>query len=128
MLVLIKLALRWVVIDHREDRWDDPLSPPVVCLRRIRPMLRCLVSHRSHFWPWTGPSSGSLVHFASYLLSNLLAQFRLPQTGPDEVVIPCLTRQIPAILVHYSSARVICKDAFAAAAQASLRTVSIPDR
>lgn len=84
-----------------------------------QPSISFLAVDRAELWV-TGPFRK--------ILTRLLVQFRLPRVGPNEIIVPCLTRQIPAILRHSESARVICQDAFKAAAQASLRTVTVPDR
>ncbi|SMR44214.1 unnamed protein product [Zymoseptoria tritici ST99CH_1A5] len=60
------------------------------------------------------------------LLKPLLDQFSLPRLLPNEVVLPCLSQQLPAIQRHFPSTRVLLHDAFTAHAQASLRTVNIP--
>jgi hypothetical protein len=60
------------------------------------------------------------------LLMPLVQKLGLPNVGPSEVLIPCLARQLPAIMAHFQSARVITKNAITAFAQASIRTVVLP--
>ncbi|KAF1825676.1 uncharacterized protein K489DRAFT_314894 [Dissoconium aciculare CBS 342.82] len=84
-----------------------------------QPSISFLAVDRSEVW---------IVGDFRKILSGLVMQFRTSAPAANEVVFPCLTRQISAILAHYGSARVVCQDAFVAAAQASLRTVTIPDR
>jgi siderophore synthetase component len=50
----------------------------------------------------------------------------LPNVEAHEVLIPCLARQLPAIMVRFQSARVIARNAITASAQASIRTVVLP--
>ncbi|KXT17062.1 hypothetical protein AC579_4327 [Pseudocercospora musae] len=62
------------------------------------------------------------------LLEPLLANFNLPAVGPNDIVLPCLSRQWPAIQDNFPSAYVLLLDALEAEAQASIRTVTIPSR
>jgi siderophore synthetase component len=55
-----------------------------------------------------------------------LRKLDLPQAGSEEVLIPCLARQLPAITSRFPSARVLAKKAITASAQASIRTVVVP--
>jgi siderophore synthetase component len=50
----------------------------------------------------------------------------VPNVGAHEVLIPCLALQLPAIMVRFQSARVIARNAITASAQASIRTVVLP--
>lgn len=62
------------------------------------------------------------------LLEPLLANFILPPLYENEIVLPCMSRQIPAIQQNFPSARVLLLDAFTAEAKANLRTVVIPSK
>lgn len=61
------------------------------------------------------------------LLKPLLSKLDLPDIGSNEIVIPCLTRQMPAIKLNFPSARLLVGNALTASAQASLRTVVLPE-
>lgn len=60
------------------------------------------------------------------LLKPLLRKLNLPRIEEYEVAIPCLTRQLPAIMVRFQSARILARNATSASAQASMRTVVLP--
>jgi uncharacterized membrane protein len=60
------------------------------------------------------------------LLAPLLHKLDLPAVKANEILIPCLTRQLPAITLRFPSARVIVRNAITASAQASIRTVVLP--
>jgi hypothetical protein len=60
------------------------------------------------------------------LLRPLVHKLGLPNVEAHEVLIPCLARQLPAIMVRFQSARVIARNAITASAQASIRTVVLP--
>ncbi|KAE9987412.1 siderophore [Venturia inaequalis] len=62
------------------------------------------------------------------LLEPLLANFVLPPLYENEIVLPCMSRQIPAIQQNFPSARVLLLDAFTAEAKANLRTVVVPPK
>jgi siderophore synthetase component len=55
-----------------------------------------------------------------------MRKLALPNVEAHEVLIPCLARQLPAIMVRFQSARVIARNAITASAQASIRTVVLP--
>ncbi|WPB01027.1 uncharacterized protein RHO25_005647 [Cercospora beticola] len=61
------------------------------------------------------------------ILNKLLCELQLPPTQQNELTIPCLSRQLPAIQGFFPTARVLRSDAFFASAQTSLRTVQMPD-
>ncbi|KAF7194679.1 NRPS-independent siderophore synthetase rfs [Pseudocercospora fuligena] len=61
-------------------------------------------------------------------LEPLLANFDLPTLAPNDVVLPCLSRQWPAIQENFPSAYILIPDALEAEAQASIRTVTIPSK
>ncbi|KXT04176.1 hypothetical protein AC578_55 [Pseudocercospora eumusae] len=60
------------------------------------------------------------------LLEPLLANFDLPTVGSNDIILPCLSRQWPAIQANFPSAYILIPDALEAEAQASVRTVAIP--
>lgn len=47
-------------------------------------------------------------------------------SGTNEVLLPCLSRQVPMILERFKTGRVVVQDAYIAEAQASIRTVTVP--
>jgi hypothetical protein len=59
-------------------------------------------------------------------LEPLLQKLEIPSpTDKNTLIVPCLTRQIPAILQLFGKATVIAERASIAAAQASMRTVTL---
>lgn len=61
------------------------------------------------------------------LTRPLYKHFGIDGIAKDQVLIPVLTRQLPAIISRFPGARIIVENATEADAQASLRTVSLPD-
>lgn len=60
-------------------------------------------------------------------LQPLLQRYGLDAFEAGQVIIPCLTIQIPAIKEHFPSAKVMVENALVGRTQSSLRTVSVPD-
>jgi hypothetical protein len=60
------------------------------------------------------------------LLRPLERSLDIPHTREHEIAIPCLARQLPAIMLRFPSARVLAANATTASAQASIRTVVLP--
>jgi len=60
------------------------------------------------------------------LLSPLLKNHEICGIEADRIIIPCLTRQLPAIKKHFPNAKMISADSIKANAQASIRTVTLP--
>ncbi|GIC86385.1 siderophore [Aspergillus udagawae] len=59
-------------------------------------------------------------------LEPLLQKLEIPKpTDENTLIVPCLTRQVPAILHHFENATVIAERSSIADAQASMRTVTL---
>lgn len=59
-------------------------------------------------------------------LAPLLEQYGLDTRQRGEVILPCVTLQIPVIKKYHPNMKVIVKDAFKYRTQSSFRTVTVP--
>lgn len=59
-------------------------------------------------------------------MKPLPSQFGLDHKYPGQVILPCVTMQIPVIQHYHPEVKVLVKDAFNADTQSSLRTITIP--
>jgi hypothetical protein len=60
------------------------------------------------------------------ILKPLLDQHGLDNNRPGNVIIPCVTMQVPAMKQFHPDMEVLVEDAFKFQTQSSLRTVTIP--
>ncbi|KAL9129991.1 MAG: hypothetical protein Q9217_001713 [Psora testacea] len=69
-----------------------------------------------------GPFESTLLPFVNFLI------FDPGLHSVERIILPCLARQLPAISQHFPSVSVLASHTFHAEAQASLRTVSLPNK
>lgn len=57
-------------------------------------------------------------------LKPLISRLKIPETGKDKVVVPCLQQQLPAVQVYFPNAIVLKHVSECVNAQASIRTLT----
>lgn len=103
---------------HRSFRAEECMEP--VLPENISSMMR----HSISFISVPGSDVRVTGHFRRCLAS--LAQYYGIENRPQQVILPCITMQIPIIRQYHPQMEVIKEDAFVTDTQSSLRTLTVP--